>query len=685
MFKFNRNEELQQTVNKQKDQLQKYESKIRDLVQAYKSLQNEKTALERSMKALTTTATKPNSKKEEGGQDEKEDGDQPTTSQSAEEPAAAAEGGKVDVQQVDTNEDAEDHLRSQLITLTKSLSTVSEEKNKLAAAYQNEKKKTKQDHESQRNLWKTEKSSLQNKLHYVEEQLAQTKEKCREEQLQYEQEQNSNSIMIREIQKMLNDERSKTVSLQSQIKEFKGRKKKMEKQLHTFDDDRKEMDSLRKRVDDLQRKLEEKEKQANIPSPQIAILKKEIARLKEANRNELDRERTLVVDVRRRNEERLRLEEERIGDLEGKIVMLSDKLGICEQLRHQDQLTIQKLHDQKSQLESENSFLITQQQSTTSGATHHDNKMTSSSDEQTNHQSANGEDDYKEAYLCVQQQVIELKEEVEKQKTRNLLNSIRGGRDSEKEEMKMKINDSHMMINNLREKYNDLQIKLNISGEKHRAHMEEQAQQFDKKLTQVKEENKERMHEMEREVKSQRDRTVAILIDKDKEIKILQNRLRINTGNEMETSSTNQEFSGFSRLRSSGSVDLNTEDTLNNMLQKTSEVKLLHNAEQIARRDITINTIRREKKQLEIQLRKKQETFLTKEEEHKTEMEEIKRKLEEQERSKSREGANVEYLKNVMYRFLTSKDSQARHRMTVAIATILQFSPSEKSKIGVKE
>ena len=49
-----------------------------------------------------------------------------------------------------------------------------------------------------------------------------------------------------------------------------------------------------------------------------------------------------------------------------------------------------------------------------------------------------------------------------------------------------------------------------------------------------------------------------------------------------------------------------------------------------------------------------------------------------------RENANMEYLKNVFYRYLTTVDTTAKQRMLVAMVTILQFSPEECRKSGVK-
>jgi len=44
----------------------------------------------------------------------------------------------------------------------------------------------------------------------------------------------------------------------------------------------------------------------------------------------------------------------------------------------------------------------------------------------------------------------------------------------------------------------------------------------------------------------------------------------------------------------------------------------------------------------------------------------------------------MEYLKNVFFRYLTTADVTAKQRMLVAMVTILQFSPEECRKSGVR-
>ena len=47
------------------------------------------------------------------------------------------------------------------------------------------------------------------------------------------------------------------------------------------------------------------------------------------------------------------------------------------------------------------------------------------------------------------------------------------------------------------------------------------------------------------------------------------------------------------------------------------------------------------------------------------------------EKMKSREGANLEYLKNVTISYLTTSDAQAKKKMLNAIGAVLKFDDSE--------
>lgn len=52
------------------------------------------------------------------------------------------------------------------------------------------------------------------------------------------------------------------------------------------------------------------------------------------------------------------------------------------------------------------------------------------------------------------------------------------------------------------------------------------------------------------------------------------------------------------------------------------------------------------------------------------------------ERCKTREGANLEYLKNVIISYIVSRDVDGKRHMMNAISAVLQFTPAEMQVIN---
>lgn len=59
----------------------------------------------------------------------------------------------------------------------------------------------------------------------------------------------------------------------------------------------------------------------------------------------------------------------------------------------------------------------------------------------------------------------------------------------------------------------------------------------------------------------------------------------------------------------------------------------------------------------------------------------LKEEIHRLDRNKSREGINLEYLKNIVYRYMVASDPVSRQSIFNAISTILHFSPQEKKLV----
>lgn len=85
--------------------------------------------------------------------------------------------------------------------------------------------------------------------------------------------------------------------------------------------------------------------------------------------------------------------------------------------------------------------------------------------------------------------------------------------------------------------------------------------------------------------------------------------------------------------------------------------------------------------QSESALRKLQQASLLAEEKYVQEIESLKSRIKLLESSKDEDGTNVEYLKNVVLRFLKCSDRSSQRHMVNAIATVLHFTNSEVQEV----
>lgn len=108
-----------------------------------------------------------------------------------------------------------------------------------------------------------------------------------------------------------------------------------------------------------------------------------------------------------------------------------------------------------------------------------------------------------------------------------------------------------------------------------------------------------------------------------------------------------------------------------------SERTLVHYAQQQARREAESTAIRRQKNELEAALRDSE----LRGDKLMDQANVLKEEIRKLERDRSRESANMEYLKNIVLRFMLSTSYSVKQQMITAIATILQFSPRELNQV----
>lgn len=750
--------ELVKLVDAQKEQLNRYETRFRDVVRAYKNLLQEKEALEATVKVLTSGNTQPTKSSQRNepshSRDQKEVVKDEISSDKAsksgglaspleedgfkkgevlDHPLAVKDDEGNDESQLpsDKEDNSSEHgeletLREKIVTLTTSLATVMEQKSKMEASYQADKKKMMQEHEAKVTEYAEETEKLNKNVETLEEQLQELKLRMRHEQQAREEEQNNHVLMLRELQMLLSTERSIKEDLEQQLEDAKEQIVLLKKLPGSKTEEyERQIALLQLELQGVQKRLKEAEQASTRPSPLLIQLQEEMSKMKKENAEAVIREQKRANDA----EERLRiitsLEECRVADLEVKLSELSEVVGNYEKLRLQDQQAIQKLKDRLQKLDSENATLsrqlsIDENQMPDNEKELRENETPeelkkqvfklkgllkialNSSDTPVNLEELSKSElesffANDPSHKVCEQELRQLKEEFERYKVKtqalhknksfkelseqleNLETLKKRNRDLEQqtEELKdlglEKERDHKKVISNLRD-----QVKL--LEEKHKREQEETSTVY-----------KQRLEELERQVLNQRERTLALVAEKDSEIETLRSRSPSSSPSVENVGKTRQVFSyprKFVEVSSGSQATLDSPQSsdadvaVHQLLSKpsgvsNSESTLVHYAQQQARRDAESVAIRRQKNELETSLRDAElrgEKLID-------QTNVLKEEIRKLERDRSRESANLEYLKNIVLRFMMSTSYSVKQQMITAIATVLEFSPKELSQV----
>lgn len=200
-------------------------------------------------------------------------------------------------------------------------------------------------------------------------------------------------------------------------------------------------------------------------------------------------------------------------------------------------------------------------------------------------------------------------------------------------------------------------------------------------LAQMDRSHRARIADMEQQLQKQRDRSLALLQEKDEELASLRELLNMkNTG-------------PLSPPAASSFKDVDLKDDWPESLAPLASMtigasasggQILHYVEELARKEGEILGLRRSKNQLEASLREMQMMFVTMEDKVAEQKRHLHEELARLERNQSREGANLEYLKNVLLEFFLRSDPSSQSHMFNAIAACLHFSPKEIQRVRLQ-
>ncbi|XP_007908798.1 GRIP and coiled-coil domain-containing protein 1 [Callorhinchus milii] len=599
-------------------------------------------------------------------------------------------------------------LKSQLATLTNALATVTQEKSRMEASYVTDKKKMRQEFEDMTQALEEKNTKYEAEMRKFQEQLSEAKARIITQQHERSQEQSDHASMLRELQKLLHLERASRHDVELKLEETKEVLTSKTQTAERVDDCESHVKQLSQEVAGLKQALHLAEEEKKKPDPRIQQLEEEISEVKNHFQAQLQLEMWKAAQAEDQLQQYSQMEEERVANLEARVSELSDLLGTYDKTKHKDQITVQKLKDRIMQLDMENKTLaIAASRRATMDLTLDESNldinilrdrmeklkkmlllaMGSSQDmpldieklwEMEFSSTGDTSDGEKASIFYYQQELKQLKEEFERYKMRAQVvlknKTVKDGSTSKE------LESVREQLCELKEKYIALRLVCDDMETKHKGEMEAkrmeiiQLQQAHKtELDKIAGECHKRVIKLEEEMHKHRDQTMAVLAEKDRDSESF--RLGSNVGH-----------SACSENRGRG---LDQEDLQNDLCQDIlkhtvagpSEPALLHYTEQAARKELEVVTLRKQKHKMETVLQQWEDNLLMEKEQHKEDVDKLQDQIQKCLRDKKREGANLEYVKNIIYRFLTLQDTLGRHQTLTAIMTILHFSPQEKQQV----
>ncbi|XP_074124130.1 GRIP and coiled-coil domain-containing protein 1 [Sminthopsis crassicaudata] len=746
--------ELLETIETQKKQLLQYQVRLKDVVRAYKSLLKEKEALEASLKVLSasheaedaglpaaplaglppadaaddrcsthsedstgtatsldTSASLTSTKGDPAAEEERPAGG-PAAPRSEEasgsESGISSGSGEVPAGGGGEADRRIHQLKTQLATLTSSLATVTQEKSRMEASYQADKKKMKQDLEDAGRRADEERGRLEAELRALQEQMAETKARLITQQHDRAQEQSDHALMLRELQKLLQGERTLRQDVELQLEETREALAGQAYSADQVEGFEAQIKQLSREVEELKRELQALREEKSLPDPRLQELQEEAAHLKSHFQTQLQQEMRKTALAEEQLRQCSQMEEQRVAALENQVSEVSELLGTYEKAKQKDQLAIQKLKDRLLQLDMENKTLALAASSRSPLDSHNEetsldvnvlkDKMeklrrllqiaakksqVSLNMEKlceiemlTNSDAADGE---KATALYYQQELKQLKEEFERYKMRAQV--VLKSKTTKDGNLAKELEENQEQLAELKEKY----ISLRLSCEELERQHQQEAENWKQELAQLQQVHRQELErsqldfrdrtlKLEEELHKQRDRALAVLAEKDLELEQLRS-VALCSGLQGHKVSGGQ--------GSNGDLSDSTPDSLTQALHlvASNEPTFFLYAEQLARKEVEITSLRKQKHKLEVEVHQLQDRLIVEGEQHREQVCALQSHIEKSIRDQSREGANLEYLKNIIYRFLTLSDSLGRQQTLTAILTILHFSPEEKQVI----
>ncbi|XP_069764396.1 GRIP and coiled-coil domain-containing protein 1 isoform X2 [Narcine bancroftii] len=616
-------------------------------------------------------------------------------------------------QQTHNEIDKKMQLKSQLATLTNALTTVTQEKSRMEASYLTDKKKMRQELEDLTQRFQEESSKYEAEIKKVQEQLAEAKARIITQQHERDREQTDHATMLHELQKLLQEERALRQDIELKLEDTNDILTSKSQAADRVDDCEAQIQLLSKEVDEVRNALRLAEEKKRIPDPRVQELQEEMTETKAHYQAQLQLEIRKSAQAKEQLRHFSQMEEERVANLETRVSELSELVGTYDKGKQKDKMTIHKLKERIIQLDMENKTLASAASNRASmdlmvDESNLDVNILRDKMEKLKQLLAlaarKSQEPFEMEKLCevdtpdtsdgekasifyYQQELKQLKEEFERYKMRAQV--VLKNKNAKDGNTTKELDILREQLAELKEKYISLRLVCDEMEAKHKCDNEANNQYIvqlqathQKEIEKIEIKYHEKVVKLEEEMHKQRDRALAVLAEKDRETEIL----RLGTSG-LSSHKNYVEIKFWPEGNNPQSEDHVQEDFCQDIVKQTAkfsgpnEPTFLHYAEQLARKELEVTALRKQKHQIESVVCQLEDNLQMEKERHKDDVEVLQDMIQKHLRDKKREGANLEYVKNVIYRFLTLSDALGRQQTLTAILTVLHFSPQEKQNV----
>lgn len=504
----------------------------------------------------------------------------------------------------------------QLSTLMNSLATLSAEKSRMEALFQADKKQLKIDLASKDKVILELKERNRKKKAEAQLEIENVRSKLIVERHSRDKDHNDNMLMVRELQKLLSDERHLKENLEMQLNDLKNQFSS------TDNSERIIIKELSSELDSLKRKLKQIEKTKGSTSDNFesssAILQQlqnEMGNLKQQHSVAIKNEQKRALNAEERNQKLSSVHEARVANLEARLQELSKTVGSYDRLRSQDQENILKLKEKISELSSSqkssdkiikttnfdvnsiiDEILDLKKLLISENSKLDDPEDISKIFTTVNPDHTNCIDDYnklKESYDFCRTEYDNLIEVVENQKIhmKTLQEKVKT--------LNRNIDDQDFEIKNYKiESNNEIKIERNKRNEM---------------MSALENEYRGKISIIEQQLQKQRDRSLQLLEEKENEIKALKTSFEIFVPgtSRIETATNEEEVKKISQL----SLVLNNSNSSGSSQLGGDSYHMLHYAHELARKEVEISSLRKGKYSAETMLRQALQDKITSQEE----------------------------------------------------------------------